>query len=157
MVLRREIQKHEFLRSLESLLLRIPLLVRTLLDTSKIGSPVLFIILIQELRKRHDVATLGRSLTLTSVDRTSRRCNVTTLERRDVATSRRWNVATLQRHDAGTSRRAFTSSSSHFQKASETHHVHLQCSKDPKIIYQAIMHLLIYKIELKRNKDAGMT
>ena len=51
--------------------------------------------------------TLGRSLTFTVVDQTSRHCNVTTLERRDVAVE------------------FFTSSSLHFQKAYENHPIHM--------------------------------
>ena len=82
--------------------------------------------------------TLSCSLTLTSVDQTSQHWNVMTLEGRDVY----W---------------VFTSSFSHFQKASKNYHIHLQCTKDLKIRYRAIMHLLIYNIELKLSKDAGMT
>ena len=99
---------------------------------------------ITETSRRHNVATLGRSLTLIVVDQTSRRCNVTTLEHRDFGTSRRCCLV-------------FTSSSSHFQKSSKNHHIHLQCTQDPKIRYRVIMYLLIYKIELKRSKDADMT
>ena len=51
---------------------------------------------IAETLRRLNVATLSRSLILTYVDQTSRRCNVMTLECRDVAA---W---------------VFTSSSSHF-------------------------------------------
>ena len=97
MVLRREIQKHESFRSLGLILLRFPLLVRTSFDNlKKIRSLVLFIILKQESKECHDVvssrrrnvATLGRSLTFTTIDQTSRR-----------AMSRHWNVTTLARRD----------------------------------------------------------
>ena len=101
----------------------------------------------QESQERRNVSILGRSLTFTIVDQTSRRHNI--------ATSRRWNVAMLPRRDVAAG--FFTSSSLHFQKASENHPIHLQCTQDPKIRYRVIMHLLIYKIELKHNKDAGMT
>ena len=88
-----------------------------------------------------------------------------TSQRRDVGTSLRFHVAKLSCSLTLTSVDqmlrscywVFASSSSHFQKASENHHTHLQCTKDTKIRYQAIMHFLIYKIELKRSKDAGMT
>ena len=147
-------QKHESFRSLGLHLLHFPFLIRTSFDDLKNWVSRAFIILMQESRKRRDIATsrcwniatLGLSLTFTIVDQTSQCCNVTTLERRDVGTSRRccW-VSTS------------SSSSSYFHKASENHHIHLQCTQDPKIIYRAIMHSLIYKIELKRSKDVDMT
>ena len=139
MVSRREIQKHESFQSLGLLLLRFPLLVCTSFDNLKNWVSYAFYnydARIAETSQRRNVTTSGRSLTLNVVDQTSRRCNVTMLERRDVP---------------------FTSFSSHFPKASENHHIHLQCTKDPKTKYRAIVHLLIYKIELKRSKDVDMT
>ena len=68
---------------------------------------------ITETSRPWNVVMLSCSLTLTSVDQTLRRCNVTTLER----------------HDVGMSRRCYwvftSSSSSHFQKAYANHHIYL--------------------------------
>ena len=83
--------------------------------------------------RRWNVAVLGCFLTFSSVDQASRRCDVTTL-------LLVFHFFFLQ-----------------FQKATENHPIHLQCTQDPKIKYRAIMHLLKYKIELKHSKDVGMT
>ena len=142
MVLRREIQKHESFLSLGLLLLRFPLLVCTSLDASKIGSLMLFIILMQESLKRRNVATLEHRDVGPLFDfLLTKRC--------DVATSRRCNVATCH-----------GSSPLHLhisKKASKNRHFHLQCTQDPKIRYRVIMHLFKYRIVLKCSKDAGMT